>query len=239
MEKEKKKNIHEGHRQRLKRKLLNTDGEAIEPHEALELLLYYAIPQKNTNPIAHALLQKFGSLSGVLEADFNDLTEVVGIKDHAATLIKLQLAMMRMYDLDKYEVRNIRMTPENAGAYVMNLLQGYKVERLYAIMLDAENRLISVVKISEGTNDSSPVYPRAVVKAALETNAEHVILAHNHPNGILVPSKQDIDVTRIVDNALVFVNVRLIDHIIVAGNGYMSIMKELNKFHFLEDRNVF
>ena len=231
-------NIHKGHRDRLKRKFLNSDGENLEQHEALEVLLYYALPQKNTNSIAHELLRRFVSLSGVFEADWADLMQVDGIKEHAATLIKLQTALFRMYMQDKYEIKNVMLTSENAGKYILNLFYGYKTERLYAIMLDAEYRVISAVKISDGTNNSSPVYPRDIIKSTLETNAVNVILAHNHPNGPLIPSAADINVTKIIDKALTFINVRLIDHIIVSGNQYLSILHDLGRLNFVsEDKN--
>ena len=226
-------NVHKGHRDRLKRKFLNADN--LEQHEALEVLLYYALPQKNTNQIAHELLRKFGSLAGVFEAEMSDLMKVDGIKEHAATLIKLQTALFRMYLQDKYEIKNIKLTPENAGKYIINLFYGYTFERLYAIMLDAEFRVISPVKISDGTNNSSPVYPRDIIKSALETNAVNVILAHNHPNGLLIPSAADIKVTKIVDKALSFINVCLIDHIIVADNKYLSILHDLGRLNFVTE----
>ncbi len=229
------KNIHQGHRDRLKRKFLNSGGDGFEPHEALELLLFYALPQKNTNQIAHELLQKFGSLSGVFEAEKEDLEKINGIKDHAATLIKLQTALLRMYMQDKYEIKNMKLTPQNAGEYIKNLFYGYKIEVLFAIMLDAEFRVIATEKISTGTNNSSPVYSRDIVQRALATNASYVILAHNHPNGLLVPSSADMKVTRIIDNGLTYINVRLIDHIIVADNRYISLFKELGKINYTSE----
>ena len=102
-----KKNIHEGHRQRLKRKLLNSDDEEILPHEALEALLFYALPQKNTNEIAHELIQRFGGISRVFEANMSDLMQVDGVKEHTATLLKLQTIIYKMYLKDKYEVKKI------------------------------------------------------------------------------------------------------------------------------------
>lgn len=228
-------NVHIGHRERLKNKFLQSNGEGLEQHEALEVLLYYALPRKNTNQIAHELLQKFGSLSGVFEADLSDLITVKGIKKHTATLIKLQTALYRMYMQDKYEIKNLKLTPSNAGDYIINLFYGLKFERFIAIMLDSEFRVISWAKISDGTNNSSPVYPREVIKRTLETNASNVILAHNHPNGPLIPSAADIKVTKIVDKALSFINVRLIDHIIVADNKYLSILQDLGHISFVQE----
>lgn len=232
---EEKKNIHAGHRRRLKRKLLNLDSENFEPHEALEILLFYALPQKNTNPIAHELLQRFGSLSGVLEADISDLIKVNGIKEHTATLIKLQLAMFRMYMQDKYEIRNMKITPDNAGEYIKRLFYGYKDEVLFAIMLDSEFSLISATKINEGTNNGSSIYSREIIKKAIEANAANIILAHNHPNGLLIPSAADLKATQIIDSGLSFINVRLVDHIIVANNKFTSIMNKLGQLNYVNE----
>lgn len=229
------KNIHEGHRNRLKRKLLNLDSENIEPHEALEILLFYALPQKDTNPIAHELLQRFGSFAGVLEAEISDLVTVSGIKEHAATLIKLQLTMFRMYIQDKYEVRNMKITPDNAGEYIKKLFYGYKDEVIFAVMLDADFSLISTAKINKGTNNGSSIYPREIMKKAIEANASNIIIAHNHPNGLLIPSAADINATKIIDSGLSFINVRLIDHLIVANNKFTSIMNKLGQPNYVHE----
>lgn len=234
-EKTEKVNIHEGHRKRLKRKLLNFDSENFEPHEALEILLFYSLPRQNTNPIAHELLRRFGSLSGVLEADVSDLITVTGIKEHTATLIKLQLAMFRMYMQDKYVVPNMKITPDNAGDYIKTLFYGYKDEVLFAVMLDADFSLICATKINEGTNNGSSIYTREIIKKAVEANASNIILAHNHPNGLLIPSAADIKATRIVDSALSFINVRLVDHVIVANNKYTSIMNKLGQLNYVSE----
>ncbi len=224
---EKKKNVHEGHRGRLKRKLVNSP-DSILPHEALEILLFYALPQKNTNPLAHELLQKFGSMSGVLEADFHDLMSVDGIKEHSATLIKLMQTMFKMYVGDKYETKKSKVTASNLRQYLSPLFIGETDESFYALMLDSEYSLISTVKLSKGTNNSSAVYPREIVKKALEVNAQNVILVHNHTNGILAPSATDVKTTEMVRQALAVINVLLIDHIIVADRHYASIYNRIS-----------
>lgn len=230
-----KKNIHEGHRQRLKRKLLNSDDEEILPHEALEALLFYALPQKNTNEIAHELIQRFGGISRVFEANMSDLMQVDGVKEHTATLLKLQTVIYKMYLKDKYEVKNEKLTPYSAGQFAIKLFYGYTVEVLFAIMLDAEFRLISWKKLATGTTNSTPVYTREVLAYAIETKAANVILAHNHPNGMLIPSAGDIKVTTEVERALAFANVALIDHIIVADNKYTSVVNEMGHINYVAE----
>ena len=224
---EKKKNVHQGHRIRLKRKLVNSP-DSILPHEALEILLFYALPQKNTNPLAHELLDKFGSISGVLQADFHDLMSVDGIKEHSATLIKLMQTMFKMYVEDKYESKKSKVTQDNLRRYLSPLFIGEKDESFYALMLDSEFAFISTVKLSQGTNNSSTVYPREIVKKALEVNATNVILVHNHTNGILAPSAGDVRSTELIRQALGVINVQLIDHIIVADKRYASVYNRIS-----------
>jgi len=221
------KNVHKGHRERLKRKLVNSP-DSILPHEALEILLFYALPQKNTNPLAHELLVKFGSMSGVLQADFHDLMSVSGIKEHSATLIKLMQTMFKMYVDDKYETKRPKVTGSNLRRYLSPLFLGETDESFYALMLDHEYSLISTVKLSKGTNNSSAVYPREIVKKALEVNAVNVILVHNHTNGILAPSATDVKTTEIVRQALSVINVILLDHIIVADKHYASVYNRIS-----------
>ncbi len=230
MDKEKKKpaeNVHKGHRQRMRAKFLAHGLEAFPQHEALELLLYYAYSQKNTNEIAHNLLKKFGSLAGVFDADFKSLTEVEGVGEQTAVLLMLQSAMCRMYMADKYqEIKNRQITPTNAGEYITTLFYGYTNEIFYLLSLDNECRLISSDIVARGTVDNIAVYSREVVKKALETKAAFVIMAHNHPNGVLIPSDRDIKTTKVIENALSYINVKLIDHIIVANDRFISLAKE-------------
>ncbi len=232
MEQKKTENVHKGHRQRMRAKFLAQGLEAFPQHEALELLLYYAYSQKNTNVIAHNLLKRFGSLSGVFDADFQSLIQVEGVGEQTAVLLMLQSAMCRMYLADKNQaVKNRQITPTNAGEYLKTLFYGYTNEIFYMLSLDNECRLISADIVARGTVNNVAVYSREIVKKALETKAAFVIMSHNHPNGVLLPSEQDIKTTRVIDQALSFINVKLIDHIIVADNRYISLVKE---YHVLE-----
>ena len=230
-----KKNIHKGHRERLKRKFLTTSGEDLEPHELLEILLFYALPQKNTNEIAHELLRTFGSVSGVLEADINDLIKIEGIKEHSATLLKLQLAVFRTYLKEKNDMKNRVLTEEMVPGYVKSLFFGYKDEVMFAIMLDAEKRLISSVKLSEGTKHKAPLYSRELIRRVMEANADYIILAHNHPSGDVMPSKGDLHTTNVAEVALSYVNVRLLDHLVVAGEKYTSVLGYMKRPKYVRE----
>ncbi|MBQ7793131.1 MAG: RadC family protein [Clostridia bacterium] len=234
--KEKKHNPHAGHRQRLKRRFLNTNGEGFEPHELFELLLFYAMPQKDTNEIAHALISRFGSVSGVLEAEVHDLVKIDGVKEHTAVLIKLLLVFLRTYFADKYNAKKVKMTPYTAGEYIVNHFFGYKEEILYAMMLDADYRMITDGIISKGTSNRTGVYPREIAQMAIETNARYVILAHNHPNGELMPSKMDIHSTEELIDIMKKLDINIIDHLIICGKKYNSIFETMNYLHFVKQQ---
>lgn len=218
-------NVHEGHRQRVKRRILN--NESVEPHVLLEALLYYAIPRRDTNLLAHTLINKFGSFAGVLEASYEELLETEGVGEHCAAMIKLLMPTIDMYIKQKENPKREQITPTNINRVVRNLFMSYSNEVLFAVMLDSSFKVISCEKISEGTVDRAPVYSREIIKRTLASGATNVILAHNHPNDVAVFSKADIEVTKLVDNALAFINVRLVDHIVVTQEKCISILREI------------
>ena len=222
-----KENVHKIHRNRLRQKFIENDIEALQPHEVLELLLFYAYRQRDTNEIAHNLLKKFGSLSGVFEADINSLQEVEDVGYNTAVFLKLQGNIQRYYMKEKFsKMRNLQITPQNIGEYARHLFYGYTDEVFYLISLNSNCEVISADIISKGTVNSSVVYSREVVKKALETKAVFVILAHNHPNGVLAPSEGDVKTTKVLAEALNFINVKLIDHVIVARGEHISLFKD-------------
>ncbi len=222
-----KENVHKNHRNRLRQKFIENDIEALQPHEVLELLLFYAYRQRDTNEIAHNLLKKFGSLSGVFEADINSLQEVEDVGYNTAVFLKLQGNIQRYYMKEKFsKMRNLQITPQNIGEYARHLFYGYTDEVFYLISLNSNCEVISADIISKGTVNSSVVYSREVVKKALETKAVFVILAHNHPNGVLAPSEGDVKTTKVLAEALNFINVKLIDHVIVARGEHISLFKD-------------
>ena len=226
-----KENVHKNHRNRLRRKFLVSGIEALEPHEVLELLLFYAYRQRDTNEIAHRLLKKFGSIEGVFEASIESLQEVEDVGYNTAVFLKLQSSIQRFYMKDALlRKKNLCITPDNIGDYIKCLFYGYTEEVFYIISLNADCELISADIIAKGTVNSTAVYSREVVKKALETGAVFVILAHNHPNGVLAPSEADVKTTTVLKNALNFINVRLIDHIIVSKDDHISLYKDYKIF---------
>ncbi len=220
-------NPHKGHRARMRKKFIENGIETFAPHEVLEMLLYYAYPQRNTNDIAHRLLNKFGSLEGVFEADVKSLMTVDGVGEGAAVLLRMQSELFRYYEREKINgARKAKITPSNVQKYIIPLFYGHTDEIFCMMSLDKDSRLISCNTLSKGTKDSVAIYPREVVKIAIENNASYVILAHNHPNGLIAPSEADKKSTVLIGKALDFVNVRLIDHLIVSGDRCMSMKKD-------------
>jgi DNA repair protein RadC len=187
--------LHTGHRKRLKNRFLEEGLDSFEPHQVLELLLFFSIPRRDTNEIAHKLLKKFGSLSGVFEADIKELVKVEGIGENSAFLISMIPQLSRRYLNDKWRDKPELNSSSKAGEYAISLFAGRTYEVFYVICLDAQNRVNYAALVHEGTINEAPIYPRIIVETALRHKANSVILAHNHPGGSLNPSRGDIEAT--------------------------------------------
>ena len=222
--------IHKGHRERLKQRFLEEGLDNFTDIQVLELLLFYAIPQRDTNPIAHALLNQFGSLSGVLEADVTQLKKVPGISDHSATLLALVTELCRYYQVDSAQRMEILTTLDACGAYLVPRFFGRTKETVFLLCLDAKCKVLCCKEVGEGSVNSANVSVRKIVETALSSNATTVILAHNHPSGVAVPSAEDIQTTRRVAAALRAVEVHLADHIVVAEGDYVSMVQSGCRF---------
>lgn len=231
MSKDKKtENVHKGHRERLKNKFLNHSEAVLSEHEFLELLLFFSVPQKNTNELAHKLLAEFGSFSQLIEADYEVLRNIEGVKDHTACLLKVALSCASKYISEKNDISKMKITPHNIGTFAKNLFLGHNEEVSYALLLDKDCYIKKVKRISIGTMGYTPIYPREIVKFALSQNEPYLIMMHNHPNGTAQPSEADIETTKSLINALSYVDVRLVDHVIVAGNNTISLAKDYGLF---------
>jgi DNA repair protein RadC len=218
--------MHEGHRNRLKKRFLEEGLDGFEDHQILELLLFYAIPRRDTNETAHSLINKYGSLSGVLEADPKDLANTPGLGENSTLLLSLIPSLARIYLKDRWGARPTLNSTSRAGEYVLNLYAGRTYEVFYIICLDAQHKVIYPALVHEGTIDQAPVYPRNIVETALRHKAHSVILAHNHPGGSPAPSPQDIEVTKKIRTALESISITVLDHIIAAGELYVSCMEK-------------
>ena len=216
--------IHDGHREKMRRRFLSGGLEQFADHEALELLLYYAIPRRDTNPIAHALIDRYGSLSAVLAAPVEDLQKVEGIGESAAILLKLVprlCAKARLADADRQEL--ILNTASRAGAYLLERFYGEQNEVIYQLCLDRKGKLLACKKLGEGSIASAALDVRTLVETAILPSASSGVLAHNHPSCIASPSHEDYAATDRARNALETIGVALADHIIVADGDFVSL----------------
>ena len=223
-------NPHKGHRERLKLRFLESGLDSFTDVQALELLLFYAIPQKDTNPIAHALLERFGRLSQVLDAPVEELKKVTGISDHAATLLRLATELARFYQVDTARRTEVLTSLDACGAYLVPRFFGRKVETVFLLCLDAKCKVLCCREIGEGSVNAASISVRKVVEAALSANATTVVLAHNHPSGVALPSADDVQTTRRIAAALSAVEVQLIDHIVVAEGDFISMAQSGYRF---------
>lgn len=214
--------MHEGHRTRLKKRYLEEGLDGFDDHQILEFLLFYAIPRRDTNELAHTLIIKYGSLSGVFEADPKDLAKTPGLGENSAVLLSLIPSLARVYQKDRWGLRPALNSTVKAGEYILSLFAGRNYEVFYLICLDAQLQVITPALVHEGTIDQAPVYPRLIVETALRHKAHSVILAHNHPGGCASPSPQDIEVTHKIRSALEGISISVLDHIIAAGEKYVS-----------------
>lgn len=210
--------MHEGHRQRLKNRFLSEGLSSFEDHEVLELLLFYAIPQGDTNPLAHRLLDHFSTLSSVFDASVEELCSVSGVKEHTATLIKLIPQISQFYTSLSVREAKYLSHVEEAGRYVCGMIGCLKNEVFAVICLDSQNKVLAFEILESGTVTQANVHPRKVVECALRHNASSVILAHNHPSGGAYASESDRLLTSKLCNLLEGMDIRVVDHIIAASS---------------------
>ncbi len=215
-------NPHSGHRDRLRKKFLANSFDNMEPHEALELMLYYAIPRKDTNPIAHKLLNDFGSLSAVLDAPIDKLKES-GISENCAIYLKLLPQICRLYMEDKHNNKDKIIDIDNVGEKIKHKFLGRNYEAVVLMLLDTKLKEVYCGVINKGSVSACEVYVRKIIELAVMYNARYAVLAHNHPSGLALPSNDDIITTQKVYNALKLIDVSLVDHIIVADDDYVLL----------------
>ena len=214
---------HSGHRSRLRNKYAEFGIEALEPHEVLEMLLYNAVPYRNTNDIAKRLLDAFGSLGAVFDASVDMLTDE-GLTRNQALYLKLIPDVTRLYSLDKY-INPVKLVDtESIADYVIDQFIGIEGrERVILMLFDTKGKLLFCGILSEGEFDSAPVPIRKIMRLVMNYNAASVVLAHNHPSGFAMPSLKDVEATRAIMTSLKNVGVKLIDHYVVADNDAVSM----------------
>lgn len=215
--------IHDGHRKRLKERYRLEGLDNFDELQVLELLLLYCIPRQDTNPLAHRLLNHFGSLSQALEAPIGELEKIPGMGKSAASFLHLVRDAGRYYQVNRTMQEKILLTTEQCGAYLSSFFFGRRNETVFILCLDAKCKVLCCKELGEGSVNSAGVPMRRIVEAALGVNATTVVLAHNHPSGLALPSVEDVQTTHRVAAALETVEIILADHIIVADNDFVSL----------------
>lgn len=218
------KNLHEGHRERVRQEFLQHGfSENTPPHKILELLLFYCVQRADTNPIAHELIAKYGSIAAVLDAPVQELAAFKGMSERSAVLLKLIMPTAQRYIYDKQEQKPTFCSLDSIGKYILGRYLGETQEKLGVMCLDAKGALLSFDFLSEGDISSVGMSSRELAKAVLKSNATAAVLCHNHPNGIALPSDSDVLLTKQAAETLSNIGVQLIDHIIVCDTDFVSM----------------
>lgn len=222
-------NIHADHRERLHRRFLEHGLGGFAEHEALEYMLTFAIPRKDVNPLAHRLIDRFGGFCRVLEASEAELLEVEGIGPATARLLAMVMEAGRYYQQCRAAAPRVFERLEQIAEFVIPLFHGVRVEQVYALYLDDRNSLIKLEKLAEGSSNESAVSSRALAQRAVRLGATQVVLAHNHPGGLALPSQADLDFTASAAGLLGQLGIRLLDHIIVDSGGDCLSMQQTKR----------
>ncbi|CAH0167414.1 hypothetical protein ROS9278_01109 [Roseomonas sp. CECT 9278] len=217
---------HLGHRARMREKLLGAGPEALLDHELLEMVLFLALPRRDTKPIARALLARFGSFANAIAAPLQELREVEGLGEAgAAALRTVQAAALRLARAEVMD-QPVLNNWDRLMSYLTVALTRERVEQFRVLFLDTRNRLIADEAQARGTVNHTPVYPREVVKRALELQATALILVHNHPSGDPTPSRADLEMTQEIKAAAGSLGIVLHDHLVVGNGRHLSFRRE-------------
>lgn len=218
------KGIHDDHRSRVRNEILtNGIGEGTPLHKIIEALLFYSIPRKDTNEIAHMLKDKYGNISAMLEADTMDLKSVEGVGDNTVALFRLILATAKLYLKEKSTIKDKFNDMADVYEFLKIKYLGYNKEMFSVLSFDSKGSLIGFDFLSSGDVASVGISSRLVIEKVINNNAVCIILAHNHPGGNALPSFDDIKTTEILNNALKSINVKLLDHLIICSDDYVSL----------------
>lgn len=216
--------VHDKHRERVRKEFLERGFADNTPeHKILEMLLFYSIPRKDTNEIAHLLINRFGSLSNLLEADASEIMKVKGVGENTAALIKLILPLIRAYENNKPSSDISIYCMDEVGDFIFRKYFGQTNEIFSIACFDGKGELCGFDFLSSGDVASVGITSRMVIEKVLIRKGIYVVMAHNHPNGFALPSDQDLELTRMIANALNHINVKLVDHIIVGSDDYVSL----------------
>lgn len=223
----KQENPHASHRERLKARFVRESLDHFEDHNVLELLLFYAIPQKDTNPLAHRLMERYGTLAAVFDAPLEDLVEVEGVGEHTALLIKLIPALARRYCECRFDVKGFLPEYDEMGTHLVAHFLNHRNESVYGLFYSPSLKLVDSCELFSGSLHSAAFSVREVAERAILKKATYLVLAHNHPGGVPIASATDLDVTREIRSFLAKMDVKLLDHFIVAESRYFGLTREV------------
>lgn len=223
-------NIHAGHRERLKERFLAEGLDNFNEINVLELLLFYCVQRKDTNPLAHRLLDRFGSVYDVVNASANELMQVQGVTKHIATCLSLFSQLNRYYEVNRISNVKVLNTTYDCCKYLMPFFRGRKKETVFLLCLDAKCKVLCCKNMGEGSVNSANISVRNIAEVAMNCGASSVILAHNHPSGVAVPSDDDINTTMRIAKALSMMEIILADHVVVADDDAVSMSQSGYKF---------
>lgn len=227
-----KVNIHSGHRKKVKDRFFECGFTGMPDHNILEAILFLGIPQKDTNPIAHELMDTFGSFSAVLEAKKSDLIKIRGMTENAAFAIMSYLPVNRRYIESLQKKKPVFENNDQIVDYLKPLFfEKSTIERVFVLCFDSKNRLIACRNVCDGDISSALFDVRELTRIVLEVNAQKIIIAHSHPHGVALPSREDISTTKLIFEMMKFIKVHLEDHLIVTDTGYMSMAKSRHYTH--------
>ena len=227
---------HQGHRKRLKSRFLKSGLKGFEDHNVMELLLFYALPYKDTNELAHNIIKHFGSVEKAFDADFEKLCEVEGVGENTATLIKLIPEISKYYLGLKKKTRKSYNNVEDIGEFLIEQYMFDDREAFSLLCLDSSGGFLGFEKMQSGTANLTEVSIVKAIEIAMRNNASCVVVAHNHPGGVLEPSPEDILTTRRLCDAFSTVHINIMDHIIVTRNDYVSLINTKKYRSMFESR---
>ena len=226
---EKPKHRHAGHRERMKAEFLARGLEGWPDHRVLELLLFYTIPQGDVNDLAHELVERFGSLAGVLDASVDELKKVKGVGDHTAVFLRMLPAVLGRYQGARTRLSAIINRPEEAYAWLEPYFFGARNEMVYVLCLDGKRQVLGVRKVAEGSIEMAEVNTRRIAEEAIGLRAAKIYVAHNHVSNLAIPSQADWLTTDVLRAALRPIGIELIDHLVFVDGDMVSLTDSESK----------
>lgn len=215
--------LHDGHRERMRERFLKEGMENMQQHEVLEILLYYVIRQKNTNELAHRLINTFGSLAGVFDAPYDALLRVSGVGKETATLLNMMIPIMQAYYESRKSKKMVLIKPEEYGNFIKEKYIGATVEKMSVLCMDSSYTVLGFEWIATGDSSQIGFSAKSIIEAIMRYPCKRVILAHNHPSDFLIPTKEDADLTDKMQRYLSPLGISVHDHVIIGDSDFISM----------------